>query len=135
MQKTKKHHHKPTHTHTSLQGSPLWLSCSSPRPCTGTERCHRWCFSEGHFQSGIGFPGNRHTHRVQQDQFTGSYAWVHIDFMEYFITFLGSMLNFFRPMATCLFRCIFFLWKKNAFSSCKNLKCFVPRCCVSHFWT
>lgn len=24
-------------------------------------------------------------------------------------TFLGSMLNFFRPMATCLFLCIFFL--------------------------
>lgn len=25
------------------------------------------------------------------------------------LTFLGSMLNFFRPMATCLFLCIFFL--------------------------
>lgn len=31
------------------------------------------------------------------------------------LTFLGSMLNFFRPMATCLFLCMFFLQHTKGF--------------------
>lgn len=60
-----------TGIHTSLRGNPLLLSYSGPRPCRGTERCHHWCSSEDHFQSGTESPEDQnkvhHQYSVRLD--------------------------------------------------------------------
>lgn len=128
---------------TSLRGNRRWPSCWGPRPCRGSVRCRRWCFSAMSSQSGIGSPWDN---RSQMDQkattvskkccllskcslsilycsFTSGIInpWsklnviiptktiLHLFVGSVSLTFLGSMLNFFRPMAICLFLCMLFL--------------------------
>lgn len=42
---------------TSPPGSPRWLSCSGPRPCTGSGRSPRVCSAEVHSPPRTGSPG------------------------------------------------------------------------------
>lgn len=96
---------------TSLRDNLRWLFCWGPLLCRGTEQCRRWYSSASHSQSETGSPEKESQPQViswlRKPQQTNHISnWATVSFLP---TFLGSMLNFLRPMATCLFLCIFFL--------------------------